>query len=88
MNHHPIYLKSKEFGIEIEDEMIVLRREIYKSGKSVCRINGKLVTISTLREIGSTLVDIHGQHEHQELMDESKHLSLLDQFGRIESYKL
>ena len=80
-NHHPIYLKAKEFGIEIEDEMIVLRREIYKSGKSVCRINGKLVTISTLREIGSTLVDIHGQHEHQELMDESKHLSLLDQYG-------
>ena len=80
-DHHPIYLKSKEFGIEIEDEMIVLRREIYKSGKSVCRINGKLVTISTLREIGSTLVDIHGQHEHQELMDESKHLSLLDQYG-------
>src|SRR3954468_17614991 len=80
-NHHPIYLKSKEFGIELEDEMIVLRREIYKSGKSVCRINGKLVTISTLREIGSTLVDIHGQHEHQELMDDSKHLSLLDQYG-------
>ena len=80
-DHHPIYLKSKEFGIELEDEMIVLRREIYKSGKSVCRINGKLVTISTLREIGSTLVDIHGQHEHQELMDESKHLSLLDQYG-------
>jgi DNA repair protein RecN (Recombination protein N) len=71
-NHHPIYLKSKEFGIELEDEMIVLRREIYKSGKSVCRINGKLVTISTLREIGSTLVDIHGQHEHQELMDDSE----------------
>ena len=39
------------------------------------------MTISTLREIGRTLVDIHGQHEHQELMDESKHLSLLDQFG-------
>ena len=80
-DHHPIYRKAQEFGIEIEDEMIVLRREIYKSGKSVCRINGKLVTISTLREIGSTLVDIHGQHEHQELMDESKHLSLLDQYG-------
>ncbi len=78
---HPVFRKAKELGIEIEDEMIVLRREIYKSGKSVCRINGKLVTISTLREIGSALVDIHGQHEHQELMDESKHLSLLDQYG-------
>jgi DNA repair protein RecN (Recombination protein N) len=80
--NHPIFKKAQELGIEIEDDMIVLRRDIYKSGKSVCRINGKLVTISILREIGSTLVDIHGQHEHQELMDETKHLSLLDQFGK------
>ncbi|WP_338470208.1 DNA repair protein RecN [Niallia sp. XMNu-256] len=78
---HPVISKAQELGIDIEDEMIVLRREITKSGKSVCRINGKLVTISILREIGARLVDIHGQHEHQELMDESKHLSLLDQFG-------
>lgn len=79
--NHPCYSKSLEFGIEIEDGMVVLRREISHSGKSVCRINGKLVTISTLREIGGTLVDIHGQHEHQELMDESLHLGLLDQYG-------
>lgn len=78
---HPCFAKALEFGIEIEEGMIVLRREISRSGKSVCRINGKLVTISTLREIGSTLVDIHGQHEHQELMDETRHLPLLDQFG-------
>lgn len=81
---HPVIPKAQELGIEIEDDMIVLRREITKSGKSVCRINGKLVTISILREIGGSLVDIHGQHEHQELMDESKHLSLLDQFGNNE----
>ena len=61
--------------------MAILRRDISSNGKSVCRINGKLVTISTLREIGSTIIDIHGQHEHQELMDETMHLSLLDQFG-------
>ncbi|MEH7345462.1 DNA repair protein RecN [Bacillus sp. JJ1532] len=79
--NHPICKKAYEFGIELEDGMIVLRRDISKSGKSVCRINGKLVTISILREIGSTLIDIHGQHEHQELMDEIKHISLLDQFG-------
>lgn len=79
--NHPCYKKAEEFGIEIEDGMVVLRRDISKNGKSVCRINGKLVTISTLREVGSTLVDIHGQHEHQELMDESRHLPLLDQFG-------
>lgn len=80
---HPVIPKAEELGIEITDDMIVLRREITKSGKSVCRINGKLVTIAILREIGSSLVDIHGQHEHQELMDETKHLSLLDQFGKM-----
>lgn len=79
--NHPLFIRAQEFGIDIEEGMIILRRDISKSGKSVCRINGKLVTISTLREIGSTLVDIHGQHEHQELMDETRHLSLLDQFG-------
>jgi len=73
--------KLAVFGIEMEDGMIVLKRDMYASGKSVCRINGKLVTIATLREIGRTLVDIHGQHENQELMDEKNHLTLLDQFG-------
>ncbi|MCM3571812.1 MULTISPECIES: DNA repair protein RecN [Mesobacillus] len=82
--NHPSYAKAAEFGIEIEDAMIVLRRDISASGKSVCRINGKLVTIAVLREVGSTLIDIHGQHEHQELMDESKHINLLDQFGADE----
>ncbi|MCM3566671.1 DNA repair protein RecN [Neobacillus mesonae] len=80
-DHHPVYQKALEFGIEIEDGMIVLRRDISHTGKSVCRVNGKLVTISTLREIGASLVDIHGQHEHQELMDETRHLPLLDQYG-------
>lgn len=80
-DHHPCNSKAIEFGIEIEDGMVVLRRDISRTGKSVCRINGKLVTISTLREVGSTLVDIHSQHEHQDLMDESRHLPLLDQFG-------
>lgn len=78
---HPVYEKMEQFGFELEDGMIVLHREIFQSGKSVCRVNGKLVTISILREIGGTLVDIHGQHEHQALLDESKHLSLLDHFA-------
>jgi DNA repair protein RecN (Recombination protein N) len=81
---HPCYRKSREFGIDIEEGMVVLRRDISRTGKSVCRVNGKLVTIAALREIGSTIIDIHGQHEHQELMDETLHLSLLDQFGSEE----
>ncbi|MBT2656523.1 DNA repair protein RecN [Bacillus sp. ISL-18] len=82
--NHPVMSKAGEFGIEIEEGMVILRRDIARTGKSVCRINGKLVTISILREIGATLVDIHGQHEHQELMDETRHLPLLDQFGAEE----
>lgn len=82
--NHPCYSRAQDFGIEIEEGMIILRREISVNGKSVCRVNGKLVTISTLREIGATLVDIHSQHEHQELMDESIHLHLLDQYGKVE----
>ena len=61
-------------GIEIEDDMIVLRREIQKVGKVCVESMENLSPLQFLREIGGTLVDIHGQHEHQELMDESKHL--------------
>ncbi|WP_433743061.1 DNA repair protein RecN [Falsibacillus pallidus] len=82
--NHPCYVKTAELGIEIEEGMVVLQRDISSNGKSVCRVNGKLVTIGILREIGSSLVDIHGQHEHQELMDESVHIRLLDQFGEKE----
>lgn len=80
-DHHPVYRKCDEFGIDVSDGMIVLRRDLSSSGKSICRINGKLVTIAILREIGQCMVDIHGQHDNQELMNEENHLSLLDQYG-------
>ncbi|WP_175639749.1 DNA repair protein RecN [Metabacillus schmidteae] len=78
---HPVYERCVEFGIDVSDGMIILRRDMSSSGKSICRINGKLVTIAVLREIGQLLVDIHGQHDNQELMNEENHLSLLDQYG-------
>ena len=81
---HPAILKAREFGIDSEDNAIIIQRAMYISGKSICRINGKMVTISTLREIGRKLIDIHGQHEHQELMDPDFHLPLLDEFGGLE----
>lgn len=80
-DEHPCYAKCAEFGIDISEGMVVLRRDISVNGKSVCRVNGKLVTMAVLREIGATLVDIHGQHEHQELMDPTRHLPLLDEYG-------
>ncbi|MCL2676379.1 MAG: DNA repair protein RecN [Streptococcaceae bacterium] len=72
--------KLEEFGFADEQELI-LQREIFANGRSVCRINGVLVNLSTLREIGEFLVDIHGQHDNQELMNAKHHLGLLDEFG-------
>ena len=80
-NHHAICEKLQDVGIEIEEDSVILQREISEKGKSICRINGKLVPLSILREIGSKLVDIHGQHENQELMDEKQHIHLLDYFA-------
>ncbi|KOS68117.1 DNA recombination protein RecN [Lysinibacillus contaminans] len=80
-DQHPIYKKLDEAGIEVEEDTIILRRDLNDSGKSVCRVNGKLVPLSVLRDIGSSLIDIHGQHENQELMDEKQHIYLLNQFA-------
>ena len=75
---HPIYEVGKQFGIEITDEQIVLERTITSGGKSICRVNSKLVTLAILREFGKTLIDIHSQHETQSLMDSDNHINLLD----------
>ncbi|MCM2674964.1 DNA repair protein RecN [Alkalicoccobacillus plakortidis] len=77
---HQAVIKAAELGIQAEDELI-LRREMTSQGKSICRINGKLVTLGILREIGQSLVDVHGQHEHQSLMQPDKHLRFLDQYA-------
>ncbi|SDH51529.1 DNA replication and repair protein RecN [Alteribacillus persepolensis] len=79
--YHPSKDKLEEAGIEVEEGMVVLRRDITAKGKSVCRINGKLVTLAILREAGQSLVDIHGQHEHHELMQPEKHITMLDRFS-------
>ncbi|MEC1719468.1 DNA repair protein RecN [Schinkia azotoformans] len=79
-DNHPCIEKGKELGIDISDGMVVLHRDILTNGKSICRINGKLVTLGILREIGRTLIDIHGQHEHQDLMNSERHLPMIDQF--------
>lgn len=76
--NHAIYEVGKQFGIEIMDDQVVLQRTITSSGKSICRVNGKLVTLAILREFGKTLIDIHSQHETQSLMDTDNHIQLLD----------
>lgn len=78
--HEQLKELLRTFGIEAEDELII-RRELNRNGKTTTRINGKLVTIAILREVTSFLIDIHGQHENQELMQEKYHIVLLDQFA-------
>ncbi|WP_102707183.1 DNA repair protein RecN [Terribacillus saccharophilus] len=75
---HPIYAIGAQFGVDIDDGMVVLERTMTTSGKSICRVNGKLVTLAILREFGKSLIDIHTQHETQSLMDADKHIELLD----------
>ncbi|MFD0896229.1 DNA repair protein RecN [Loigolactobacillus binensis] len=72
-----------KYGIEHADSDILLQRDLYRTGRNVCRINGQLVNTTTLKEIGETIVDIHGQNEHQELMHPEKHLALLDEFYKV-----
>lgn len=81
--NHPVFRKMEEFGIESEEGTIILRRELNLNGKTTCRVNGKLVTIAILRELGSQLIDIHGQHENQELMHQKSHIHLLDSFAGL-----
>ncbi|WP_413379826.1 DNA repair protein RecN [Alkalihalobacillus sp. 1P02AB] len=82
---HPVIKKANELGIEVEEQMFILRRDLTHHGKSICRINGKLVTLGILREIGQTLVDIHGQHEHQALMQAEHHLAMVDYFAKTDT---
>ena len=62
------------------DDGLTISREISASGKNVCRINGTLVNLATLKQITDMLVDVHGQHEHQSLLSQNKHISFLDSY--------
>ena len=68
-----------------EDGHLLLLRELTGDGKNLCRVNGRPVTVAQLRRIGEELLNIHGQHDGQQLLDEEQHLSYLDRFGRTEA---
>ena len=70
----------EEQGLEWTDELII-RREILQNGRSVSRINGQMVNLSVLKAVGQHLVDIHGQHDQEELMRPQLHITMLDEFG-------
>jgi DNA repair protein RecN len=76
----------KEEDIDIEDNMLILKREIYADGKSLCKINSRNINISFLKKIASYLINIHGQNEFNEL-EESNHINILDSFIGIRKTK-
>ena len=76
----PQYPWFEENGVPYDPETIILR-EIYLDGKNVCKVNGALVTVSILRQLGIQLINIHGQHDSATLFDESNHLTYLDDFA-------
>lgn len=85
---HPIWNVLQSLGIDAHaDEKLIIRREITSQGKSSARINGQIVNLSMLREVGEWLVNIHGQHEHQSLLHIEQHIHLLDSYGE-QSIKL
>lgn len=71
----------RALGIEAEDETVILSRKI-TSGRAIARINGEAVSASKMKEVGSLLIDIHGQHEHQSLLSKKKHLEILDAYAK------
>ena len=75
-----------DMGID-EEEILIITRKM-KDTKNECRINGKMVTLSMLRGLTSLLVDIHGQHEHQKLLNVSSHIKLIDALGDEELFTL
>ncbi|MCP9055968.1 DNA repair protein RecN [Streptococcus infantis] len=86
-NSHALQVIFDEQGIELGDE-IIIRREILQNGRSVSRVNGQMVNLSVLRAIGQHLVDIHGQHDQEELMRPQLHIQMLDEFGDTDFLEL
>lgn len=80
----PVKNKVKEYGIDL-DNTLILTREIYANGKNNVRINGRIATINMLKELASYLIDIHGQQENHTLSEKVKHMELLDRYAGAEA---
>ena len=81
----PRVLETLKFmEIPVEDDSVIISRRM-TAARSVCRINGEIVSVTDVRKVGQLLLDIHGQHDHQSLLDKSRHLIILDRW-EIEKY--
>ena len=73
-----------ENQVEYDPQELQVQREIYADGRNVCRVNGRPVSVASLKKLGGRLINIHGQHDSQQLFDEENHLTYLDAFARDE----
>ena len=80
-----VFAALDALGIEYDGNELILSRELSAAGRNACRVNGTLVPVASLKSVSDTLVDIHGQHEHQALLDAENHISYLDAYCHAES---
>lgn len=83
-NKNKIIESCRQYDIDVDEDTIILERTLSKNGKSVCRINNKIVTLAVLKEIGEMFVQIHSQHDTMHLINQQNHLSLLDNYNSKE----
>lgn len=76
--------KAREMGFDCHDDTLLIKREMHLDGRNVCRINGKPAVLSMLRELSGMLVNVHGQHDGQSLLDENLHIDYLDAFAGLQ----
>lgn len=83
--------KLSDYGIDSADNSVMLLRTINADGRNLCKVNGVTVNVAALRDIGSTLVNIHGQHDNQALLDPENHCGFIDAYGQysavLENYR-
>jgi len=78
----------QDLGIPIEDSTLYIHREVFAEGRSQCRVGGKLIPVGQLKQLGQFLVDLHGQHDHQSLLDPETHVGYLDAWIGQPAYDL
>ncbi len=82
-NRHPSLNTLEAEGIDVEEGQLILRREVNREGRSRCFANGLSIPVKSLQRMGKLLVDLHGQHDHQSLLDSSRHISFLDGYADL-----
>lgn len=86
IEHGQLKNDLQEYGFDIDEQYLILQREILNTGKHICRVNGQIFTLGVLTDIGKRLVDLHGQHQHQSLLNSNTQLKLLDRYGNLQDH--